>query len=103
MYREYKGASPGPAEADRPCRCRAISSRLPLHPWWATVRDSSLGRAEPNGESAALHGTAGNAAVAEGIQRQDVPGANESARKNALDPTGHGEWSTPTPNGRTRR
>ncbi|MEU2949979.1 hypothetical protein [Streptomyces xanthochromogenes] len=43
---------------------------------------------------AALHGTAGNAAVAQWIQRQEVPGANEEARKNAVDPTGHGEWST---------
>ncbi|MEU9073848.1 hypothetical protein [Kitasatospora sp. NPDC048538] len=42
-----------------------------------------------------LQRTVGNAAVTRRIQRQQDPGAvREEARRNAADPTAHGEWGT---------
>ncbi|MER7583877.1 hypothetical protein [Kitasatospora sp. NPDC097691] len=50
------------------------------------------GRAPHPGELAVLQRTVGNAAVTRRLQRQEAPGVREQARRDAADPTGHGEW-----------
>lgn len=52
------------------------------------------GRAPHPAELAALQRTVGNAAVTRRLQGQEAPGVREQARRDAADPTGHGEWGT---------
>ncbi|MFF9676227.1 hypothetical protein ACF1GS_31820 [Streptomyces eurythermus] len=59
-----------------------------------TARDPGAGRAPRPAELAVLQRTVGNAAVTRRVQRQTDPGVAEEARRNAADPTAHGEWST---------
>ncbi|MFF9021442.1 hypothetical protein [Streptomyces eurythermus] len=58
-----------------------------------TARDPGAGRGPRPGELAVLQRTVGNA-VTRRAQRQTDPGVTEEARRNAADPTAHGEWST---------
>ncbi|GHF86569.1 hypothetical protein GCM10018790_75100 [Kitasatospora xanthocidica] len=58
----------------------------------ATGPRTAAGRAPGPGELAVLQRTVGNAAVTRRLQRLADPGARERARRDAADPTGHGEW-----------
>ncbi|MFD8784599.1 hypothetical protein [Kitasatospora sp. NPDC059599] len=51
----------------------------------------AAGRARP-AELASLQRAVGNAAVTRRLQRQSDPAVRQEARRDAADPTGHGEW-----------
>ncbi|MFF5442271.1 hypothetical protein [Streptomyces achromogenes] len=60
-----------------------------------TAPDLGPERAPRSAELAVLQRTVGNAAVTRRLQRQADPDeVREEARRNAADPTAHGEWST---------
>lgn len=59
-----------------------------------TASDLGPGRAPHPAGLAVLQRTVGNAAVTRRVQRQADPDVREEARRNAADPTAHGEWST---------
>ncbi|MFE7530178.1 hypothetical protein ACFU7Y_31335 [Kitasatospora sp. NPDC057542] len=80
---------------------KTVTHSMPPVPQAAPSRHSrnaapapSPGRAPLPAELAALQRTVGNAAVTRRLQRQEDPGAREQARRDAADPTAHGEWGT---------